>query len=337
MKKKKIVMCLSSLLVVSLIATGCGKEVEVKNGSKVAVSVKGNKTTATEYYEKIKEDNIATLIEMIDRGILEKKYKEDDEEKKYIDKQVEQIKSYYGANETTFKTMLQQYFGVETEDELRTKLSLEYRRNKAVEEYIESHLSDKEIKDYYNDNVYGEVSASHILISIDTKDGATDDEKAEAEKKALEKAEKVIKELNEGKKFSTLAKKYSTDKATATKGGDLGYFDLDDMVKEFSDAVKNLKKDEYTKEAVKTEYGYHIILKTGEKKKPKLKDVKKDIKEKIRKQRLEDDSTLYYETLIKFREENKLKWNDDKLKKAYNEYMQKLIDNAKKQQEESNE
>ena len=37
MKKKSLIMCLSTLLVVTLLTTGCGKEIEVKNGSKVAV------------------------------------------------------------------------------------------------------------------------------------------------------------------------------------------------------------------------------------------------------------------------------------------------------------
>ena len=73
-----------------------------------------------------------------------------------------------------------------------------------------------------------------------------------------------------------LAKKYSKDEASASNGGDLGYFDLNEMVDEFSDAVKELKVDEYTKEPVKSSFGYHIILKTGEKEKPKLKDVKFD-------------------------------------------------------------
>jgi len=104
------------------------------------------------------------------------------------------------------------------------------------------------------------------------------------------------------------------------------------MVKEFSDAVKELKVKEYTKEPIKTEYGYHIILKTGEKEKPELKDVKKDIKEKITKNKLNDDSTLYYESLKGYREDKKLTWNDDELKKAYNDYMNKLIENAKKQE-----
>lgn len=329
MKKSKIVMGISALLVVSLIMTGCGKKIEVKNGSKVAVSIKGDKFTATEYYQKIKKDNIHTIVEMIDHSILDKKYKSDEEEKEYIENQIKQIKSYYGEDDETYKKVIKQYFGVDSEEELKEMIALEYKREKAVNEYIEKNIKDDEIEKYYNENIFGEIKASHILISTNTKADATDEEKAKAEKEALEKAKKVIKELNKGKKFKDLAKKYSDDKATSSNGGDLGYFQLGDMVVDFSNAVKELKKNEYTKEPVKTQYGYHIILRTGEKDKAKLEDVKDDIKEKIRENKLNEDKTLYYETLKEIREENKIKWNDDELKNAYENYMQELINSVK--------
>ena len=327
MKRKKFIGLITILSITLL--TGCGKEIEVKNGSKVAVSLGKNKFTATEYYEKIKEDNISTLIDMIDHSLLDNKYKTDSKETESIDKQINQIKSYYGQDESTYKSVLQQYFGVDTEEDLREKLSLEYKRNLAVEDYVKKNIKNDEIKKYYNENTTGEMSASHILISINTKEDATEDEKNEADKKAKETAEKVIKELNNGKKFASLAKKYSTDKSTATNGGDLGYFELDSMTEEFANAVKELKVDEYTKEPIKTEYGYHIILKTGEKEKPKLSKVKDDIKEKIKDEKLKNDNTLYYESLKALREDKKISWNDDTLKNAYNDYMTKLIDNAK--------
>jgi len=216
-----------------------------------------------------------------------------------------------------------------TKDRYNTKLRTSGSYGK-VEDTIKDSLKDDEIKKYYNEKVYGQVKASHILIGIDAKEDATDEEKEKADKKALEKAKSIIKELEDGKKFETLAKKNSADEATSTKGGDLGYFDLDTMTEAFSNALKELKKDEYTKEPVKTEYGYHIILKTGEKEKPKLKDVKDDVKEKLTKQKLNDDNSLFYEALVKYRENNKISWNDDVLKKAYENYMNELIENAKK-------
>ena len=336
MKKKKTLLFLSLLLIVAFITTGCGKETDLKNGAKVAVSVDSGKFTASEYYDEIKTDNISKLVNMIDKSIFEKKYKKSDEEDEAVKKQINQIKQYYGKDESTYKNVLQSYFGVESESELEDSLRLEYKKNLAVKDYIKKNIKDDEIQKYYNENTYGQVKASHILISSKVKDNATDEEKTKAENKAKKKAEKIVKQLNEGADFKELAKKYSSDDATASNGGDLGYFDLDDMTEEFSNAVKKLNKDEYTKEPVKTTYGYHIILKTGEKDKPKLKKVKSDIIDKLTEQKLNNSKTLYYETLMDIRNENGIKWNDDTLKKAYEDYMNNLMKQANSSKNSTN-
>jgi len=85
-----------------------------------------------------------------------------------------------------------------------------------------------------------EVHARHILV------------KTEAEAKS------VIGELDKGADFADLAKKHSTDPG-GSSGGDLGYFGHDDMVKEFADAAFALPAGQYTKEPVKTEFGWHVI------------------------------------------------------------------------------
>ena len=336
MKKKKTLLFLSLLLIVAFITTGCGKETDLKNGAKVAVSVDCGKFTASEYYDEIKTDNISKLVNMIDKSIFEKKYKKSNEEDEAVKKQINQIKQYYGKDESTYKNVLQSYFGVESESELEDSLRLEYKKNLAVKDYIKKNIKDDEIQKYYNENIYGQVKASHILISSKVKDNATDEEKTKAENKAKKKAEKIIKQLNEGADFKELAKKYSSDDATASNGGDLGYFNLDDMTEEFSNAVKKLNKDEYTKEPVKTTYGYHIILKTGEKDKPKLKKVKSDIIDKLTEQKLNNSKTLYYETLMDIRNENGIKWNDDTLKKAYEDYMNNLMKQANSSKNSTN-
>lgn len=327
---KKWITCGCAVLAISLLLTGCGKEIEVKNGSKVAVSTKEEKFTATEYYNKIKEDNIATLIDMIDTTLLEKKYKSTDDEKKYVEDQISQIKTYYGSDENTYQTVLKSYFGVETEKELKTKLQLEYKRQQAVSDYIKENLNENDIKNYYENNISGEIKASHILIAVNVASDASEEEKKTAEEKALKKAQNIIKKLNDGEDFATLAKKNSDDEGTASKGGDLDYFDPADMVVEFSEAAKALKVDEYTKEPVKTQYGYHIILKTGEKEKPKQEEVEDKIREALKEQKLSADSTLFYQTLVSWREENEISWNDSTLKKAYDDYMNRLIENASK-------
>lgn len=327
---KKLLLLMSVLLISTLVVTGCGKEVEVGG---TAVSLKGVKIKANDYYESIKEDSISKLIDQIDHKLFDKKYETTKEETEEIDKQIEQFKSsiekYYGkSDEDTINSLIKQYYGVDSEKELRKKLSLEYKRKEAVNDYIGDNLKEKEIKNYYEDKIFGDMAASHILISVDVKDDAKDEEIKKAEEKAKSKAQKIIKELNDGKKFADLAKKYSDDDATKNKGGDLGTFKYNDMVTEFSAACKDLEVNEYTKEPVKTQYGYHIILKTKQEKKAKLKDVKDEIKETLTSNKLNNDKTLFYKTLMNIRNDKKIRWNDSVLEKAYNEYMDSLIEQA---------
>ena len=322
MKKKiGISLCLISALILTV--TGCGKKAELDD-NKTAVSLKGIKITATDYYNEIKTSNISKLVDMIDHQLFDEKYESNDEEDQAVEEQINQLKQSY-SDDTTFQSVIQQYFGVNSEDELEDMLRLEYKRNVAVEDFVADNLTDKEIEDYYDQNIIGDIKASHILITPDVDSDATDEEKEKAENKAKKEAERIIKKLDEGEDFAELAKKYSDDEATAKNGGDLDYFNTDDMDENFMDAVKKLDNDEYTKEPVKTQYGYHIILKVDQKEKPKLKEVKDSIKETLANNKLNNNSTLHYETLMDIREENNIKWNDDELEKQYNELMDQLI------------
>ena len=320
-KKLGISICLISALVLTV--TGCGKKAELDD-NKTAVSLKGIKITATDYYNEIKKSNISKLVDMIDHQLFDEKYESNDEEDQAVEEQINQLKESY-KDDTTFQSVIQQYFGVNSEDELEDMLRLEYKRNEAVEDYVADNLTDKEIQDYYDKNIIGDIKASHILITPDVDSDATEEEKEKAEEKAKKEAEKIIKKLDKGEDFAELAKKYSDDEATAKNGGDLDYFNTDDMDENFMDAVKKLNNNEYTKEPVKTQYGYHIILKVDQKEKPKLKEVKDSIKETLANNKLNNNSTLHYETLMDIREENNIKWNDDELKKQYNELMDQLI------------
>ncbi len=328
MQNKKLISIISCLLLFSVFVTGCKQEIEVKDGSKVAVSVDGGKITATEYYQEIKTENVSLLIDMIDRALFEKEYKTDEEEDKKVKEQIDQLKKSY-SDEDTLNAILKQYFGVENEEELETLLRLEYKRELAVKDFVGKNIKDSEIEKYYKNEIYGEVEAKHILIIPSTSQDASDDEVTEAENQAKKTAKDVIKKLEKGEDFAKLAKKYSQDTGSAANGGDLGYFQLDEMVDEFSDALKELKVGEYTDKPVKSKYGYHVILKTGQKDKPALKDVKEDIREKLVLQKLNSDATLYYQTLIDIREEKNIKWNDTVLEDQYKALMKELLDAAK--------
>ena len=324
---KKIGIGLCSILALSTLVTGCGKKAELDD-NKTAVSLDDIKITATDYYNEIKKSNISKLIDMIDHQLFDEKYPKTDEEDQTVEEQISQMKETYGSNDSMFLSVIQQYYGVNSEEELDEILRLEYKRNEAVEDYVEDNLSDDEIQEYYDENTIGDIKASHILITPDVDSNATDDEQEKAEEEAKKQAEKIIKKLEDGEDFANLAKEYSDDEATAEDGGDLGYFNTDDMDENFMEAVKELDNDEYTKEPVKTQYGYHIILKVDQKDKPKLKEVKDEIKTTLANNKLDNDSTLHYQTLIDIREDNNIKWNDDELEKQYEELMDQLLNAA---------
>jgi len=96
------------------------------------------------------------------------------------------------------------------------------------------------------------VRARHILIGVEEKAGGT------AEEKAREKAEEVRKRIEKGEDFSQLAKTFSQDTATASKGGDLGYFEKGQMVKILEEAAFSLKAGELSP-VVRTPRGFDII------------------------------------------------------------------------------
>ena len=321
MNKKYIVMVL--VLVATLTTLTACKESKVDGG---LVSMKGAKVSAQKYYNEIKEDQIDLLVDMIDHQLFDDKYKTTDAENKYVKEKIDELKETYGTgNDEQFEKMLPTYFGVDSMKELESKYSLEYKRQQAAQDYLEDTLTDAEINSYYKNYISGDVKASHILVSSKIDDKASKKEKDAAEKKAKEKADKIIKELESGADFATLAKKYSDDDATKDKGGDLGYFDVNEMEDAFANACRDLKKNEFTKDPIKTSYGYHIVLKKDEKKKPKLDKVKDKIKETLAKQKLDADDKAVYEALVNLRKDKKIKWQDSKMKKAYEDYMNKLM------------
>jgi len=94
-----------------------------------------------------------------------------------------------------------------------------------------------------------EVQASHILLKTEGKDDAA----------VKKEAEDLLAKVKGGADFAELAKKYSQDEGSGAKGGDLGFFVREAMVKEFSDAAFALEPGQLSTAPVKSQFGYHII------------------------------------------------------------------------------
>jgi len=324
MKKLLISLCLVLLLV-----TSCGKVPKLENGQEAVVTSKSGDISVDELYQEMKNTYaLTTLVNMIDAKLLEKDYPTDDNEKEYVKSQLDQLEytyenSYYVSYYPTFKSFAVAYFGVSDMDAVENLIALQYKRDAYTEDYAKGLVTDKEIEDYYNSTVIGDIKASHILIKADFADGATEDEKNQAYEEALKKANEVLAKLNNGEDFATLAKEYSQD-GSKEDGGDLGWFNRGDMVSEFEDAAVALEIGKYTTTPVKTQYGYHLILKTDQKEKPELKDVKDDIVETLAEEKLSSDENLQNKALAKLREDKEIEFQDDKLKKQYKDYIESL-------------
>lgn len=313
MNKKKLFVF---ALVAALMLTGCGKIATLKNGEEVVAKMDGKSITAEDLYSELKKQGGAvTLTNMIDAFVVNKEIETDDDAKSYADSQLSSYKKSYQSYGQDFDAALTNA-GYSGEDEFKEELILEYKKDIVTENYVKDQLTDSEIEKYYDDNIYGDIEARHILISPNTKDDMSDDEKEEAEKKAKKEAEDIIKKLDDGEDFAKLAKEYSDDEGTASNGGKLTVT-YGSVVDEFWDGVNELKDGEYSKEPVKSEYGYHIIYRIKQKAKPELKEVRDDVIDKLTEEKINEDSTLQTKALVALRKKYNLEISDDELKKSY--------------------
>jgi peptidyl-prolyl cis-trans isomerase D len=154
-----------------------------------------------------------------------------------------EIKSYYDQN----KSKLQ----------IPEKRVVRYGLLDLIQLRQNTPVTDAELNQVYNQNIQqyqvpNRVHAEHILFLTT---GKTDAEVAEAKKKAEDVLAQAKKK---GANFEELAKKYSEDPGSKTKGGDLGWVLPGQMVPEFEKATFSLNKGE-TSDLIKTQYGFHII------------------------------------------------------------------------------
>jgi peptidyl-prolyl cis-trans isomerase SurA len=163
------------------------------------------------------------------------------------------------------------------DQELDTLQSFQKEFNTYYKQIADSYISNGKVteamvKEAY-DRTRTEVRASHILLNLSKYDKDT--------AKVYNKALMLMKRAENGDDFGMLAKQNSEDPSARLNEGNLNWFNAFKMVYEFEDAAYKLDVGEISK-PVKSDFGYHIIMKTGERaSKGKLKTahiliVKKD-------------------------------------------------------------
>ena len=330
MKKKIIVLALCVLLI-----SGCGKTIpKLSNGDEAIVTLKdGQMISVNELYETIKQDDatLEKLVTMVDKKILEERYKDSLEEaKNTADTRASEVERYYGENLTSVLNQA----GYADLEAYKEAVYLGFLQNKEITEYCKKQVTDKEINNYYKDEVVGDIKISHILITSKATDDMTDEEKANAEKEAKDKAQAIIDELNKTakgeitNKFAELAKGQSEDEATKENGGSLGWINKDTLSTQYDEIVKaayNLKDGEFSKTILTTELGYHIIIRTETKDKAPLEDVKDDILEKLAGKYLEKNSVASIKALQEMRKEYDVEIVDSEFQSRYAKMIQNMI------------
>ena len=187
------------------------------------------------------------------------------------------------------------------QDDAKVAAEIEFQRDRTLHNaYFARNgaaaVTDEALKARYDKEVAAlpeteEVHARHILV------------------KTKEEAEAVIKELDGGADFETVAKEKSTG-PSGPKGGDLGFFGPGQMVPAFEKAAFALKPGQYTEQPVQTQFGWHVIK--VEERRPAEKPTFDQVKDQVRQVVLQEK---YLALVRKARDELKIDYVDPAIKK----------------------
>ena len=284
-------------------------------GNETIASIKGKNLTENMLYKEVKKIYpIDYVLESVDKLILKNKYELNEEQEKEISGEVDTMLELYGED------YILEYYGVETKEELMDYMRFNYKRSLYYIDYLKTKIPQEDIENYYNENdannnVYGEINTKHILVQLS--------ENVTAEQ-ALTKANEILAKLKEGKSFDDVAKEYADGETIISQNVDFNWVEAENIAKEYVVESRILEKNTYTIVPVLTEFGYHIIYCVDKAEKPKLEESKDDIVEKLGADLEAEDPYIRYKALIKLREENGLKFKDEKYKEEYKKYCDEI-------------
>lgn len=200
-----------------------------------------------------------------------------------VDERMEQMTGQQSMSEAALKKALeaQGY----TLEEYRDRLKEQMLRMKLINIEVKSKIAitEEEIKNYYNKHKKAfqqekQYRLRTILVRVSSL--ATGREREEA----LKKMETVADKFRKGVPFDELAKKYSED-GTAKEGGDLGFFDLDELSPEFRETVRVMKEGEISP-ILQTPQGYQVVM---------LQQIKTQAGKSLQEARIQIQERLYNE------------------------------------------
>lgn len=295
----------------------------LNNGDEVVAKIDGKDFTANELYEKLKEDNLGdSLLSLIDDYIASSEIKDDSEAIEYAKSSLETIKAQYKQSGGNFKEDLENSI-YQTEEKFIEMTAKDYLLTLAAEKYAkEKVITEEEINNYYESDIVGEMHVRYILIQPEVTDDMTDEQKSEAEAKALAEANEVISKLKNGEDFAELAAEHSDDSSTSSQGGLFDGFVKNDVVEEFWNAAVSLEDGKYTTIPVESVYGYFVILRISQDEKPELEDVKEDVLDAILTNKSSKEENYLAKVWIQMRKDYNLEIIDTELEKDYKDIVE---------------
>jgi len=179
----------------------------------------------------------------------------DDELGRAVDRQIESIVSRFGSEKS-----VEEAYGM-TMAKIRQESREIIRQQFLVERARQRHLAgvkltDSDVQEFYRaykDSI-PQVPEQVELQSIVLLAKPTE----ESKKAAIALANVLIDSIKQGGDFADFARRYSTDPGSAANGGDLGFVEKGNFVKEFEDAAKRLEINGISP-PVQSQFGIHII------------------------------------------------------------------------------
>ena len=145
------------------------------------------------------------------------------------------------------------------------------------------------------------VHVAHILVKYSDSTNIADTAKA------LKKIQDMEQQLKNGADFGDLAIKYSDDKESGKRRGDLGFIERGKTVKEFDDLAFKMKKNEISP-IIKTRFGFHLIKFIEESQYKPFEEQRDELKEMYQRVRYNKD---YNKLIDKLKIEFKFSENDE--------------------------
>ena len=297
---------------------------KLSNGQDKVVSLgTGTEYSVEQIYDMVKDSYaLQKILDKVDSELLANKYPNNEEVNSYVETKVATAQANYPTEEKLNQYL--SYFNCNSLDEYRDYLRLEKEKELLTTEYAKTLVTDKEIKKYYKEDYVGDIAAKHILVK------PIDNNTSESRTKAQEMLDKIDTLVAGGTSvndaFEQVGNENKDDNIVLYQ--DLEYFNKGAMVESFETEAFKLKKGEYSKTPVYTQYGYHLIYVYDQKEKGKLEDVKETIIEQIAKQKVDDDKTvLQTKALDQLRKENDFKLYDPSLEKQYGRYINYMVNN----------